>query len=237
MEKSYYQILGVSEEAPEKEIKRVYHNLARRLHPDKAVSPEQTAQFERDFALVSKAYNVLKDPVKRAEYDKLLSKLGKKPQVVEAEKPKAAAKLSRVVTSERASIAQKAYAKGMQLYNLEEYARSIDFFEAAINNDDTEPNYYVKLALALMRSRKSFTRAVEACKKAVELDRYNIELKLNLAEIYETVGSTSMAMQAYEDVLKWDANNEQAKQKLALLGGGTKSKGILGKLLSKFKKK
>lgn len=237
MEKSYYQILGVSEEAPEKEIKRVYHNLARRLHPDKAVSPEQTAQFERDFALVSKAYNVLKDPVKRADYDKLLSKLGKKPQVVEAEKPKAAAKLATVVTSERASIAQKAYAKGMQLYNLEEYTRAIDFFEAAINNDDTEPNYYVKLALALMRSRKSFTRAVEACKKAVELDRYNIDLKLNLAEIYETVGSTSMAKQAYEDVLKWDANNEQAKQKIALLGGDTKSKGILEKLLSKFKKK
>ncbi len=237
MEKSYYQILGVSEEAPEKEIKRVYHNLARKLHPDKAASPEDTAQFEREFALFSKAYNVLKDPVKRAEYDKLLSKLGKKPQVVEAEKPKAAAKLSTVVTSERASIAQKAYAKGMQLYNMEEYVRAIDFFEAAINNDDTEPNYYVKLALALMRSRKSFTRAVEACKKAVEIDPYNIDLKLNLAEIYETVGSASMAKQAYEDVLKWDANNEQAKQKLALLGGDMKGKGILEKFLSKFKKK
>ena len=237
MEKSYYQILGVSEEAPEKEIKRVYHNLARKLHPDKATTPEQTVQFESEFALVSKAYNVLKDPAKRAQYDKLLMKLGNKRQVVEAEKPKAAAKLARVVTSERASIAQKAYAKGMQLYNLEEYARAIDFFEAAINNDDTEPNYYVKLALALMHSRKSFTRAVEACKKAVELDRYNIELKINLAEIYETVGSTSMAIQAYEDVLKWDANNEQAKQKLALLGGDTKGKGILEKLLSKFKKK
>ncbi len=237
MEKSYYQILGVSEEAPEKEIKRVYHNLARRLHPDKAVSPEQTAQFEGEFALVSKAYNVLKDPAKRAEYDKILMKLGKKRQVVEAEKPKAAAKLSRVVTTERANIAQKAYAKGMQLFNMEEYARAIDFFEAAINNDDTEPNYYVKLALSLMRSRKSFTRAVEACKKAVELDRYNIELKINLAEIYETVGSTSMAIQAYEDVLKWDANNEQAKQKLALLGGHSKGKGILGKFFSKFKKK
>jgi len=237
MEKSYYQILGVSEEAPEKEIKRVYHNLARKLHPDKAVSPEQTAQFEGEFALVSKAYNVLKDPAKRAEYDKLLSKLGKKREVVEAEKPKAATKLSTVVTSERANIAQKAYAKGMQLYNLEEYVRAIDFFEAAINNDDTEPNYYVKLALALMRSRKSFTRAVEACKKAVELDRYDIDLKLNLAEIYETVGSTSMAIQAYEDVLKWDANNDKAKHKLALLGGGTKSKGILEKFLSKFKKK
>jgi DnaJ-class molecular chaperone len=181
MEKNYYQILGVSEEAPEKEIKRVYHNLARKLHPDKATSPEEAERFEREFALVSKAYNILKDPAKRAEYDKSLN-LDKKRQVLQAEKPKAASKLSKVVTSERANIAQKAYAKGLQLYNMEEYGRAIDFFEAAINNDDTEPTYHVKLALALMRSRKSFTRAVEACRKAVELDPYNIDYKLNLAE-------------------------------------------------------
>lgn len=236
MEKNYYQILGVSDEAPEKEIKRVYHNLARKLHPDKATSPEEAERFEREFAQVSKAYNVLKDPVKRAEYNKTL-KLDRKRQVVEAEKPKSAAKMSQVVTTERANIALKAFAKGMQLFNMEEYVRSIDFFEAAINNNDTEPNYHIKLAQALMRSRKGFTRAVEACKKAVELDPYNIDLKMNLAEVYETVGSTSMAKQVYEDVLKWDASNEKAKQRLALLGGVSKRQGILGKLFGKLNKR
>jgi hypothetical protein len=62
-------------------------------------------------------------------------------------------------------------------------------------------------------------------------------LKLNLAEIYETVGSTSLAVQVYEDVLKWDANNEKAKQKLAVIGGGAEGKGILKKLFGKLGKK
>jgi len=65
--KDYYQILGVSEQADATEIKTSYRKLARKYHPD--VSKEDNA--EHKFKELGEAYEVLKDPEKRAEYDQL----------------------------------------------------------------------------------------------------------------------------------------------------------------------
>jgi curved DNA-binding protein len=65
--KDYYQIMGVARDAGQDEIKRVYRRLARKFHPD--VSKEANA--EDKFKEVQEAYEVLKDPEKRAAYDQL----------------------------------------------------------------------------------------------------------------------------------------------------------------------
>ncbi|HTB29669.1 MAG TPA: DnaJ C-terminal domain-containing protein, partial [Steroidobacteraceae bacterium] len=65
--KDYYDTLGVSRGAPAEEIKRAYRKLARKYHPD--VSKEKNA--EAKFKDLQEAYEVLKDPEKRASYDQL----------------------------------------------------------------------------------------------------------------------------------------------------------------------
>jgi curved DNA-binding protein len=65
--KDYYRILGVPDTADEKEIKASYRKLARKYHPD--VSKERDA--ENRFKELGEAYEVLKDPEKRARYDQL----------------------------------------------------------------------------------------------------------------------------------------------------------------------
>jgi curved DNA-binding protein len=65
--KDYYQIMGVGRDASQDDIKRVYRRLARKFHPD--VSKEANA--EDKFKEVQEAYEVLKDPEKRAAYDQL----------------------------------------------------------------------------------------------------------------------------------------------------------------------
>jgi curved DNA-binding protein len=65
--KDYYDTLGVSRAAGADEIKRAYRKLARKYHPD--VSKEKNA--EAKFKDVQEAYEVLKDPEKRATYDHL----------------------------------------------------------------------------------------------------------------------------------------------------------------------
>lgn len=65
--KDYYKRLGVSRDASQDEIKRAYRKLARKYHPD--VSKEANA--EEQFKEVQEAYEVLKDPEKRAAYNQL----------------------------------------------------------------------------------------------------------------------------------------------------------------------
>jgi curved DNA-binding protein len=65
--KDYYEVLGVTRGAEADEVKRAYRKLARKYHPD--VSKEKNA--ENKFKDVQEAYEVLRDPEKRAAYDQL----------------------------------------------------------------------------------------------------------------------------------------------------------------------
>ncbi|WP_028387937.1 DnaJ C-terminal domain-containing protein [Legionella fairfieldensis] len=63
--KDYYKIMGLDRGASQEEIKRSYRKLARKYHPD--VSKEENA--EAKFKELGEAYDVLRDPEKRAKYD------------------------------------------------------------------------------------------------------------------------------------------------------------------------
>lgn len=77
--KDYYAIMGVSRDATPEQVKQAYRKLARKYHPD--VSKEKNA--EASFKEVGEAYEVLRDPQKRAAYDQL----GKGPAPGESFRP------------------------------------------------------------------------------------------------------------------------------------------------------
>lgn len=67
MKKDYYEVLGISKNAPQEEIKRAYRRKAKQHHPD--MNPENKKESEEKFKELSEAYEILMDPRKKQLYD------------------------------------------------------------------------------------------------------------------------------------------------------------------------
>ncbi len=64
--RDYYEVLGVSRDASESELKSAFRNLARKYHPDVSDAPDAEEKFKE----INEAYGVLSDADKRAAYDR-----------------------------------------------------------------------------------------------------------------------------------------------------------------------
>ena len=74
-----YEILGVSKDAKMDNIKNAYRSLVKKLHPDHFPDDHEK---HKQFDMVKEAYEILKDPLKRAEYDKYGEVKSQNPQLI-----------------------------------------------------------------------------------------------------------------------------------------------------------
>jgi len=65
-ERDYYEILGITPDASEEEIRRAYHRLAFQCHPDRH---QETEEANKKMQEINAVYAILSDPIKRREYD------------------------------------------------------------------------------------------------------------------------------------------------------------------------
>ena len=74
MPRDYYEVLGISRDASDAEVKKAYRKLARQYHPD--TNPDDKGAEEK-FKEVQTAYDILSDPEKRKQYDRFGSADGR----------------------------------------------------------------------------------------------------------------------------------------------------------------
>ena len=67
---NHYEVLGVSNNASEAVIRKQYHELAKKYHPDKCSSPSTQEEFNK----VKEAWHVLSNPQLRKEYNEKLNR-------------------------------------------------------------------------------------------------------------------------------------------------------------------
>ena len=82
--KTYYDVLCVSPDCTQAEIRKAYHKLAIQFHPDKLAISSSNENYEKDkeektekFQKISVAYTCLSDPKEREKYDERLSRISR----------------------------------------------------------------------------------------------------------------------------------------------------------------
>jgi curved DNA-binding protein len=162
---SYYQILGVDKNASQEEIRRAYHALARKLHPDVNQSEEAVNIFKE----VTTAYNVLSDPTQRTQYNNLQYQRSNKNKYTDNNENR----------NRSRSTNYRSYREQSEAYN-----RSA--FDSP-NNDNSEQEPYVSLVDVpisnLLKSGTKYFKKIFSFFK----DRKNFGESLSIIEVVVTV--------------------------------------------------
>ncbi len=119
-----YELLGVSPSANNEELRKAFRQLSKRLHPDTTSMPSDEAT--RQFQKVCEAYDLLSDPVLRANYDLFIKKEN---EIISLEKESYLANIKPVQFSK--SIGVRRPLSGGELFSLLLLISSI-FFSLAL---------------------------------------------------------------------------------------------------------
>ena len=225
---NHYDVLDIGRAADMGEIKRAYHSLARRFHPDKfhkTLSKKLHGDLESAFARFAQAYETLADASLRSAYD---AKIGagepaprpstasprsvEKPREVPAEKKPAAAEVKG--ESLERSRAETRFQQGLAALEQENSLLAIRCLAEAVQFSPGEARYRAYYGSALTTQPQARRLAETELQTAITLDPKNATYRVMLARLYRELGFARRAQTELERALALEPNNEAASQLL-----------------------
>ena len=203
---NYYEILGVSTESSEAEIKSAYFKLAKQYHPDARSEddpPDIKGRLDQIFMRVREAYITLVEKEKRAEYDARVLRT----------KENCNQKDLKLRTK-----AQLQFSVGLKSLQSREYRTAMEYFRSAIDLDPYEPKYYGKLAEVCTKNPRWFRAGILSCKKAIQLDPEESTYHAVLGTLNKLDGNLLEAEKQFFKVLQLDPENLTARRELKAMG-------------------
>jgi len=164
-QRSFYDILGVPQDATEADIRAAFRRLARERHPDRFSGPARR-QAEAEFQAITEAFNVLADRKAREKYDQSLAR----PVMDSRSSPKDLAKalLARAVTALKSGDTRQAGELLVQA--------------VAHDPDNARARHLYGLFLAQHAGR--LEEGLRQLDQAVKLDSLNVKLLLDASRLF-----------------------------------------------------
>ena len=156
---------------------------------------------------IDEATLVLKDAVRRQAYDKLMQQ----------QSGRIPGELQKRLTQR--VIAEQNFQKAKDLSVLADYYGAIVLLRQAVEFAPDHAAAWYLLGQCQERNPKWRRDAAESYQKALSLDPNNIDALISLGDLYKIEGLASRAQSCYEDVLKINKENPEAKSRLAELTG------------------
>jgi curved DNA-binding protein CbpA len=228
----YYTMLGVARDAAAPDIKRAYYALAKRFHPDRfrrAFDDDETrTRIENAFAEIAHAYETLRDPRERANYDsKHAARISQPaPPVAAARKSDGARQDDEALprgfvdpTSTSQYRAEESFQQGLAALQRGDAATAVPYFGEAVRLAPQQARYHALYGRALMSNAQMRRQAESELQRAITLDPQNASFHVTLAELYAVVGLTRRAEGELERALALDPQHVAARQLLKRMKG------------------
>ena len=202
--RTHYELLNVKPDAPFLHVKRQFHQLALRFHPDRHMDhPEWAPQLAELMESLTAAYKTLSDDASRKEYDELLARgLG-------------------AAESDSGRMAQGHLDNAQRCMAEKNFAGCILWLHRAIECEPDSSNHRAMLGRCLSMIPEYRREAVEQFQRAITLNPANLTAHLHYGELLEALKAPSRARSHYLRVLELDATHREAHERLSRLGVGT----------------
>ncbi len=222
--KDYYQILDVSKDADESEIKEAYYKLVKDYHPDvnHNIPDDIREKAQEIFTAISAAYETLSDSERRENYDS-------EEQIFE-------------LKTQAQSIyeAELEFKRGQTLLTQRDYTEASAKFAEALKINPDEAAYIGAYAWARYLASDDKDSAgddmIEELGRAIEINSSIAENYFYLGSIYKGRDDLQKAEQNYEKALQIDPNFIEVKRELRLINT-RKRKNTTGRKDSKIEKR
>ncbi len=225
---NYYELLGLSTTATQREIDSAYNNYSEEFSQRKAewisgnLEMLKKAQFLID--LGKRAHQVLSDFEKRGTYEKCGFR-DVDPQSLKETEPQ--------------EKAREIYKRAKNLYNIKDFTLAGKAMEEAIKMDSTKPDYYHLLGLCQTPYADQRLKAEANLKKAAEMEAWNAEHQVALGLLFCAEKLFKKAESYFRKALEIEPNHALANKKLRELAGPQAStmdkvQDTLGKILPTF---
>jgi curved DNA-binding protein CbpA len=237
---NYFQVLGVVRPTKDADIKRAYHSLAKRFHPDRfrnTADSQLYARIESAFAKIAQAYDTLREQRSRAAYEStLLTQAGKQttastssepsqnrtgnPQKTDGTDFKNAASSSNTKTPSSSYNAEERFQQGLKALQSGNTAQAIVYLGEAAQLAPSQPRYRAFYGRALAGDVRMRRNAEAEFKAAITLDANNAPYRVMLAEFYIAQGFQRRAQTELEHALSIEPCNAIARSLLDKLKSG-----------------
>lgn len=207
---NFYEALGLTPEANQSDIKKMYFKFAKKYHPDLFHSQTENnlnQQIQSAFSKVAQAYDTLKNAESRQVYDfKMRKELAQMEKSMQSNSTQEDINLGVQIQQ-----AEDNFNKGFNLLLKEEYDSAVPFLARAVHLNKINAKYHVYYGKALSFDKKQSHKAEAELREAVALDENNPTFRLILAEFYIRIGLLKRAEGELNRLLTKFPNDKEAK--------------------------